>query len=256
MLNINNIGRPICKIISDNKAYNNKIISVNADSGFDNKTYFKNMKIPLSSKFQQVPDTTKEREILYITGPSGSGKSTYVRKFIQQYKKTKEKKNNPIYLLSSLTEDESLDDVEPKRIRIDNSLVTDPLNIEDFESSLIIFDDIDVLSDKKIKEAVYAFLNKVLEIGRHFKIDAISTNHLATDKNATRRILNESSTIVYFPHSGVGRGINYLLKEYLGLTKKTITYFKNSKSRWISIVKNYPMLFITETEVGLLDSID
>ena len=43
--------------------------------------------------------------------------------------------------------------------------------------SVIIFDDIDVISDKKIRDGVYALLNQVLEIGRHFKITCLMTNH-------------------------------------------------------------------------------
>ena len=60
---------------------------------------FRQLKIANDSKFQHIPDTTKEREILYITGPSGSGKSTYTRKYLEQHKK--KCRNRPIYLFSS-----------------------------------------------------------------------------------------------------------------------------------------------------------
>ncbi|MFM7979935.1 MAG: AAA family ATPase, partial [Candidatus Fonsibacter sp.] len=61
---------------------------------------FRQLKIANDSKFQHIPDTTKEREILYITGPLGSGKSTYTRKYLEQY--VKEFKGRPcIYVLVS-----------------------------------------------------------------------------------------------------------------------------------------------------------
>ena len=70
-------------------------------------------------------------------------------------------------MFSSLKEDESLDSIKPKRFKIDETLWKDPIEAEELKDSAIIFDDIDVISDRKIKEAVYNILNKVLEIGRH-----------------------------------------------------------------------------------------
>ncbi|MFM7989547.1 MAG: AAA family ATPase, partial [Candidatus Fonsibacter sp.] len=107
-------------------------------------------------------------EILYITGPSGSGKSTHTRKYLEQY--VKQFKGRPIYLFSSLPSDESLDKIKPKRIKLDESLHTDPIKVQEFRESVCIFDDIVAISDKKIREAVYNILNQILDIGRHFKI--------------------------------------------------------------------------------------
>ena len=108
-------------------------------------------------------------------------------------------------MFSSLKEDESLESVKPQRFKIDDSLHEDPIKIEDLKDSIVIFDDIDVISNKKIKEAVYNILNQVLEIGRHYKISCIVTNHLPTNGNWTRRILKESSCFVYFPASSSGK---------------------------------------------------
>jgi len=166
MLNLNDIGRPLAKIIGGK--YDGKQISVSDKFGDQNDETlikeFKQLKIPNDAKLQQVPDTTKEREIIYMTGPSGSGKSTYVRKYLEQFKK--KNKDHPIYIFSSLPEDESLDAVKPQRIRLDESIYQDPIAIEDLSDSVVIFDDIDVISDKKIRDAVYNILNKTLEIGR------------------------------------------------------------------------------------------
>ena len=48
-------------------------------------------------------------------------------------------------------EDESLDDIpDLKRIKIDESMYEDPIDVSDFnEHDVILFDDIDVISDKK-----------------------------------------------------------------------------------------------------------
>jgi energy-coupling factor transporter ATP-binding protein EcfA2 len=254
MLNLNKVGRPLAKI--DGGKYSGHVVSV-SDQFLNNKEEkdnlikeFRQLKIANDSKFQHIPDTTKEREILYITGPSGSGKSTYTRKYLEQYKK--KFKNRPIYLFSSLPSDESLDKVQPKRIKLDETIHTDPIKVEELQESICIFDDIDVISDKKIREGVYVILNQVLEIGRHYKIHCVVTNHLPTNGKDTRRILNEAHTVTYFPHSAGGK-IKYMLEEYVGLGKKQIAYMKRQNSRACAIFKHYPQCYLLEHEIGLLN---
>ena len=113
------------------------------------KQIFKKLKISNDSKFVPFPNTKTEREILYITGCSGSGKSTFTRMYLEQYKK--KYKSREIYMFSSLKEDKSLDAIKPKRFIIDDSLYLDPIKAEDLKDSAVIFDDIDVIGDKKIK---------------------------------------------------------------------------------------------------------
>ena len=153
MLHVNDVGRPLAMIVGGK--YNNKVISVSAKFSKDDDALikeFKQLKIPNGAKLQQVPDTTKEREILYMTGASGSGKSTYTRKYLEQWKK--KNKDKEIYMFSSLPEDESLDDVKPQRIKLDSSIYEEPIEVEEFKDSVVIFDDKDVISDKKIRDAV------------------------------------------------------------------------------------------------------
>ena len=93
MLNLNKVGRPLCRI--DKGKYNNMVVSVSDEPQGDKKDddelmkEFKRLQISNDSKFQIVPDLTKERQILYITGASGSGKSTFTRRYIEELKKKK-----------------------------------------------------------------------------------------------------------------------------------------------------------------------
>jgi len=249
--NLVKTGRPLCKIL-DGKL-NGTIISV-APKGDVNVNTFPVIRLPEESKFQIIPDSNKERDILYITGASGSGKTTFTAGYIKEYKKTYKK--NEIYVFSALKEDETLDKLGIQRVKVGNNLIEDPLTIDDFKNSLVIFDDIDVISDKKVREAVYKILNSILETGRHTKTSCINTNHLPTAKNETRRILNEAHAIVYFPHSGSVRGINYLLTDYVGLTKEDIQVIKGMKSRWCCIFKNYPQIAMTERQLWLVGEDD
>jgi nicotinamide riboside kinase len=241
--NIEKIGRPLA--IIDGGKLKHKYVSIAKDDEEDDISKpLREIQLPDESKFQQVPDPDKEREILYITGPSGSGKSTYTRNYVQQYKK--KYRDNDVYVFSALKDDEALDKLKPKRVKIDDTLVTDPLYAEDFTDSLVIFDDIDVISDKKHREAVFKILNQILEVGRHHRVFCVVTNHLPTGGNDTRRILNEAHSITYFPHSGSARQVNYLLINYVGLDKDDIKRLKKSKSRWATIYKNYPQVAMTE----------
>ena len=256
MLNLNKVGRPLARI--DGGKYNGKVVSVSdqfASNAEDDNLIreFRQLKIANDSKLQHIPDTTKERSILYITGPSGSGKSTYTRKYLEQYRK--KYKHHPIYLFSSLPSDESLDKIKPKRFKIGESLHLDPIKVQELSESVCIFDDIDVISDKKVREAVYNILNQILEIGRHYKITCIVTNHLPTNGKDTRRILNEAHTVTYFPHSAGGK-IKYLLEEYVGLDRKQMAHIKRQRSRWCTVFKNYPMAYMLEHEVALLNILD
>lgn len=247
--NLDKIGRTLCKIKGGK--FDNKIISVFSD-GIDNDMItkqFNSLKLNADSKFQQMPDADTERQILYITGASGSGKSTYIANYIKEYKKIFKK--NKIYVFSALKDDESLDVIKPNRINICDALITDPLSVEDFENSMVVFDDIDVISDKKIRDVVYGILNQILETGRHFKISCCVSNHLSTAGKDTKRILNEAHSVIYFPFSGSGVGLKRLLVDYLGLDKKDITKAKKCKSRWVCIFKNYPQIIMTERDLWM-----
>ena len=91
MSNLNKVGRPLCNV--EKGKYNGYIVSMSdqqPNEQEDNEKLikeFKRLKIHNHSSFQHMPGTTRELEILYITGCSGSGKSTYTRKFIEQLRK-------------------------------------------------------------------------------------------------------------------------------------------------------------------------
>ena len=76
-----NVGRPLAKITGGK--YNDKIISVTEEQ---TSSKFQHLHIE-DGKFNQIPNSTAEREIIYITGASGSGKSTYCVSYIREYQK-------------------------------------------------------------------------------------------------------------------------------------------------------------------------
>jgi hypothetical protein len=252
--NFENVGSPFAIIKSDDSK-KNKIVSIADDNEMDEiKKIFPKIELQAGQKFLPYPDPTPklERQIGYITGPSGSGKSTYVKNYCREWRR--QHKDKPIYLFSSLSEDPSIDDLKPARVKLD-TLVTDPLDLKEVEEgSMLIFDDVDNIGNKKIRDSVYAVLNNILEIGRHRKLWCLITNHMPTLGKDGRKILNECHFVVYFPKSG-SNGVNMkrLLTDYLGLDKGFMEKMKKEKTRWVTIFKTYPNFVFTENRAFSVD---
>jgi hypothetical protein len=194
----------------------------------------------------------EQRECIYISAPSGAGKSTWAANYILLWKKMFPEGN--LYIFSKLAEDEILDQFEPLRIKINETLIDDEFDLNIFEApALVLFDDIDSISNKKIQEAVINIQDNILDIGRHYDIWCLSTSHMLMAYKRTRNLINESSGIVFFPNSGSTYHIKRFLREYAGLNKKQIERILTLHSRWIFLHKNYPMYIISEHEAYLIN---
>ncbi len=247
--NFNKIGRQVAKI--NNGKYNGCKVYLSEEAIDEKNEYVKEFNafnIPDEGKFQQMPNKNLNREVVYIVGPSGSGKTTYTTNYIKEIQKIR--KDYPVYIFSSLNDDYK--ELDVKRVKIDKSLVDNPISAEELANSICVFDDVDVLSDKKIRTSLLSTLDQVLEIGRHFNIYLIMTNHLASNGKDTRRILNECHTITYFPQAGGGGNLNYMLEKYGGLNKKQIEAIKKLKTRWATLYRHYPQFILTEKNIFLL----
>lgn len=252
-MNFEGQGTPIA-IIKTSKTKNPPILSVD-----DKKTAqhcFTDYALKGDDKFQVIPNPNTERQIVYITAQSGAGKSWWCKEYCEEYKKIFPKRE--IYLFSSLAEDKSIDKIKGlKRINIKTpEFLSDEITAEDFQKSLVIFDDCDAITDKKLKTKLYGIMNNLLEIGRHWSVSLLITSHLPCAGNDTKRILNESHQIVIFPHSLGGRSLKYLLESYLGLDKKQIKRVKQIDGRWVCIYKTYPQVIIGEQIVYTINNKD
>ncbi len=198
------------------------------------------------------------RECLYIAGPSGSGKSTYTANYTKQWQKRFP--DCPVYLFSQIKSDEVLDKLGVKRIIMDEDLVDNPIEQSELvgrkyhgvKTSLVIFDDIDIITDPKVRAAVYKIQNELLEGGRHDEIYVISTAHQMMNYKQTRTLINEASSITFFPKSGSSYHNTRFLKTYCGLGPKQIKRINELPSRWVTVYKNYPMYVIYEHGIFLL----
>ena len=194
-LNIANNGRQLA-IIKDNPKFKNIVFSVSEDDTLDSKLTptFEEYQIK-EGVFQYVPDKNRDRDTIFICGMAGSGKSYWTASYIKEYIKIYPK--NDIYLMSECKEDKVLDDIkEIKRMKVDDSLIENPIDFNEFKDCCIVFDDTDALTGK-LGKAVYALRDKLLKNGRKQHVTVISTNHTCTGLDL-KAVLNESDVIVFF----------------------------------------------------------
>jgi len=251
-MNTENIGIPVAELrFEGDKSKTRKVcVEPNRENVTEYLTEIKTRKP--KEHFQHIPNKKTERQILYITGASGSGKSYYTRNYCNEYKKIFPK--NEIYLFSSIQEDSSIDKVKDiNRIRLDNEFLMTDLDVNDFKDSLVIFDDTDCMTNKMMKTKINNILNMLLETGRHTNTSVIYTSHLATNGLDTRRILNECHSVTIFPHSLGGRTLKYLLENYFGLDRDQIKKIKKLNSRWVTLVKGFPMVVLSDKDMYVLN---
>jgi len=217
---------------------------------------FNTLTLPEGQRFQLIPNPETERMILYVTGSSGSGKSYFTKRFCKEFARVFPKR--PIFMISSIDKDESVDDIKNlKRIKIKTAeFLEEEFVVDDFKDSLVIFDDTDCLMDKKIKNKVNGIFGMIAEAGRHANIYCVFTSHLATAGNDTKRVLNESHAITFFPKTMGGRMLKYLCESYLGLDKDEIAKLKRIPSRSVTVMKTYPKVVLGDRDIFLLSHLN
>jgi hypothetical protein len=212
------------------------------------------IKLPPGSTFSLNinPDPAK-RFIYYIAGASGSGKSYIAKHIAEQYQK--QFKGRPVYLVSKLKEDETLDGMAEKPLRLNiEKLMEKPMkDLEPLRETLVIFDDYDTLQGKEAK-AVQTLIDDICIMGRHTVTSILILSHHLSNYKSTRLCLTEATHFVVYPQSTGAHALNYFLKTYVGMGPKEVQAIKNTGSRWLAIHKNFPIYYVTETEAGLINS--
>lgn len=223
------------------------------DDNFTEEPTEENQEMKITNKdefFFPVPRKHSER--IYVSAPSGSGKSTWIGNYLTEIRKAKGGKKREIFLFSRVEEDKPLDKHNPVRIPLERSTFdTDPLQPEDFENSVVIFDDIDTLMDKPLLKYLQEFRDDLLECGRHYGITTISTTHQILNFRETRKLLNEANAVVIFPRSNGAYQIRIFLEKYMGFEKDQIEMVKRLPSRWVYLWKEFPQYLIYEKGIKI-----
>ena len=185
-----------------------------------------------------------------VFGSSGVGKSYFIGQFLLEFRK--KYKTRPIYIFSPVKDDPAFLKAKPIYIKIDDSILTDPLQTPEFTDGLVVFDDLESVN-KKYYATILDFRDKCLEVGRHNGIQTISISHTIQGGNTTKKVINESDYVCVFPRSNFS-AIQKLCVNHYGFGKADIQYIKNigKTSRWVVIKRSYPSVIISEREVKIV----
>ena len=223
--------------------------------------------------YEEYEPTGEEMiEISYIYGPNRSGKTYYAAEYVKEWKKIF--KDWPIYLFSRRDKDKILDDIEGvERVIIDESLITEPLSMTDFSHSLVIFDDVDTITNKEICSSIQKLRDDIMETGRQKMIYVINTSHLGMNYLKTRTVLNEANSYTLFPRKGNYEHNFKILQNKMGMKATDIRSIIDSTFKirvesgqkedvtgygyrgtwgWVTIYKDSPQYFIYENGCKIL----
>lgn len=214
-----------------------------------NELLRRNIDLPKAEGTIQVIPNDAWNGAISVFGQSGSGKSTWISNYLKVYKRKFPK--NKIYVLSPILDDPAFAPLKPEYVKIDGSIVEDPLDVSEFKNSILVFDDIESIKNKDENQAIQHFRDSVLETGRHHNVEAICVSHVLLNGNSTKKMLNESNYIVVFPNSNFN-AIKNFCSRYIGMSRDDINWIKQCKSRWVCISKRFPTTLITENQIKFL----
>lgn len=181
---------------------------------------------------------TSSRSTYMICGPQNCGKSTLAGALTELY--LEENPSSKVYLLSQCDKDPALDYLKPIRIKLDEQLIEKPVEPKELRNSLVIFDDIESIPQKALQTAVEAMRDNMLVTGRKENVSVINCSHLLCDWKKTRKSLNESEIIIFFPSSGARGQIRRFLDNVMGLPKDQIERIFKLPTRWVALCKTSP----------------
>ena len=81
-------------------------------------------------------------------------------------------------------------------------VTNDQVDINSYkEKSVLIFDDVDSISNKQVRNKIVQFRENLLEIARHRSLVVISTAHLFHNRKATQKLRNSSAYYILYPRN-------------------------------------------------------
>lgn len=201
------------------------------------------------------------RSVVYISAPCNAGKSTFIAKYVRLWVAERKKLGQPhrILLFSRVSGDHALKGLRIEQIKLDDELLAKPIDVAtELKDCMVVFDDIDSIVDKKMREYLWALRDDVMTVGSHSGIYVINTSHAITNWKSTRSSLKEANLVVLFPFCERAKVQDYLEKN-VGLQRPHRQFILNQAakvSRWVALSTNYPNHVIYEGGVKLLQPID
>jgi len=178
---------------------------------------------------------------VFIAGGTLSGKSTLASTLAHDY--NTKFKDNRVILISGVHDKKNYNDKRIKHlfpIRLDETLLEDPLKMEELHDSCAIFDDIGASDNKDVIYDLEALRDQCIKTGRHHNIDTITTSQSLLDGNATKHALRNCFQVVAFPSSAGKYQLANFLHQYIKMGKDDSERVLNVPSRYVLINRTAP----------------
>ena len=89
------------------------------------------------------------------------------------------------------------------------------LKVSSYEKkSVLIFDDVNSISDRRVRDRVIAFRDNCLEVARHKSLVIINSSHLFHDRAKTQKLRNSSAYYILYPRISVKALLDVLENEF------------------------------------------
>jgi len=189
---------------------------------------------------------------MIFAGSSLCGKSYLAGKIAEDY--LAQGRNNRIAVFSAVDKDPAYDDLPGDVIRVncDESILENPIDLEELADTLCVFDDIDSFANPAISKELNLLRDKCLAAGRHNNIGVMSISQVLMDGKKTRQNLLNGFRLVLFPQSGGKYQANNFLKRYMSMDDEKVQEINESPSRWVVLQRVKPLHWISEKEARII----
>lgn len=191
----------------------------------------------------------------FLAGGTLSGKTWLADKMAMDYHLQFPK--NKIILFSWVEDDDNYKHFKKMncfhKIRIDDSILDNPIQLNELHDSCCIFDDIEHFADKDIRAELERLRDSCINAGRHSNIAVIVARQNLLEASKTKTALNSSFQIISFPHSGSRFQLGQFLRRHMHLENKKVQRILNLPSRWVLINRQSPPFVLHEKGCFLLD---
>jgi len=221
------------------------------------------VELPDGLIFSPTPETRAGYiDAIMITGGQGSGKSTWAGNYIRHFKQAFNPSPEYITVISADDYEDPAYCFPHRHIKIDEEMVLNPITLDELTNpdetsrSIVVFDDIEGISNPKKQKAIDALTEAVLTMGRKRRIHCIFISHRSANGKMTKNILNELTGVVWFPKLGGGnRNLTYMLTKHLGVPEGLREALRSGDwGRWIYLITKVPQVLISEKRAAIYDA--